>query len=148
VEFAKRFSMLTTKMNCVIKFRSKLHYLLLVFGVCACVSCNQYSQDHSGPPGSINTQESKFDEAKWKTKKNLDFPFRDKMLKDLMTDPQFRQFKKDELTKLLGDADRIDANYHFYTIDQKRIGLWPLHTKTLVIKFFENDSIQWMKIHE
>lgn len=120
-------------------------FLGVIFLANSCINSGPGSIDK---PESDKIQEKTFDESKWKTKENLDFPFRNEMLKELMTNPSYRKYKKEELQSLLGTPDRIDCNYLFYTIEQKRIGLWPLHTKTLVIKFFDNDSIQWMKIHE
>jgi len=100
---------------------------------------------------STNTdkkKESLFNESKWKTKKGKDYPFRDTMLNDLISDYEFREYKRDKILALLGEPDRIDSNYLFYMVTQKRIGFWPLHTKTLVINLSADSTINWMKIHE
>ena len=89
-----------------------------------------------------------FDQAKWKTKDGADYPYRDKMLKEVIYSDSIRSLNKDEIFELLGDPDLINDNYLYYTVAQTRLGLWPLKTKTLVIKFFEDDNIDWMKIHE
>jgi hypothetical protein len=56
--------------------------------------------------------------------------------------------RKDEILDLLGQPDKIDGNYLFYRIAQQRLGFWPLHTKTLVIKFYEDSTVEWIRIHE
>ncbi len=46
------------------------------------------------------------------------------------------------------NGDRINENYLYYMIAQKRIGSWPLHTKTMVIMLSDEDTIEWIKIHD
>lgn len=94
--------------------------------------------------------EMEFDKTKWKTKKGWGYAYRNEMVNDLMNDPEVKALKKDEVLDLLGEPDfyRIDSNYLYYLIDQKRALLLPLHTKTLVIKLPEDSTIEWMKIHE
>ena len=90
-----------------------------------------------------------FDAAKWKIKDGKDYPHRNGMFQDLMTNEEIRNLNKGEILDLLGEPqpDRPDPNYLYYRISETRLGAWPLHTKTLVIKFTEADSIDWMKIH-
>ncbi len=89
-----------------------------------------------------------FDKIKWKTKENRDYPYRDKMLDYLMTSDTLKKLKKEEVLNLLGQPDRIDSAYLFYRINQQRLYFFPLHTKTLVIKLKENDSVKPVMIHE
>lgn len=79
-----------------------------------------------------------FNKSQWEMKNNADYPNRNKMLKELMTSDTLKQLKKEEVIQVLGQPDRMDNAYLFYTIAQERLGLFPLHTKTLVIKI--NDS--------
>lgn len=123
-------------------------YFFLIFFIFLCVSCEDRGKRASDSIISEKKQKIPFDEIKWKAKQELDYPYREGMLKDLMSDPKWRKYKKDELLLILGKPNRIDNNYLFYTITQKRIGLWPLHTKTLVIKLADDGEINWMKIHE
>lgn len=90
----------------------------------------------------------KFDPSKWQKKKGWGYAYRNEMLADVMTDSKIRGLKKDDLMSLLGTPNRINDNYLYYTIDQKRAIILPTHTKTLVIKYSIADTIEWMKIHE
>lgn len=89
-----------------------------------------------------------FDEEKWKAKKGWGYAYRNEMLDDLMNDPEIRALKKDQLLMLLGEPSRINGDYLYYLVDQKRAIIMPLHTKTLVINFSQDSTINWMKIHE
>lgn len=70
------------------------------------------------------------------------------MLKDLMTDEDFRSLKRTAVLDLLGEPTKIDTNYLFYRVEEKRLGPWPFQTKTMVVKFTEDSLIEWIKIHE
>ena len=92
--------------------------------------------------------ESTFDRAKWMIKDDHHYPFRDSLLTGLLNNHTLDSLTKAEVIDLLGSPTRTDNNYLFYRISQKRLGLWPLHTKTLVIKFVDDNSIEWIRIHE
>ncbi len=87
-----------------------------------------------------------FDKAKWETKKNSDYPYRNKIVKELMSSDTLKQLKKEEIINMLGKPDREDNSYLFYNIAQERLGFLPLHTKTLVIKL--SDSTNAVMIHK
>ena len=59
-----------------------------------------------------------------------------------------RDLKRDEILELLGEPTRVDTNYLFYRVSQKRLGLWPIHTKSMVIQLAEDSTVNWVKIHE
>ena len=99
-------------------------------------------------PAPQNQDETLFTSAKWKTKKGEDYPYRQKMLDSVVYNDTIRELNKEEILTLLGTPDRSNENHLFYTISQKRIGLWPLHTKTMVIKFIDEETIEWIKIQE
>lgn len=88
-----------------------------------------------------------FDKSRWNVSEGLDYPFRDRMVNDVVYNDTIRDLSKNEILDLLGEPDRINENYLYYLVDQKRIGNWPLHTKTMVIKL-TGDSIEWIKIHQ
>jgi hypothetical protein len=108
-----------------------------------CVACQK--EDASK---KVATDYLVFDEVKWNIKEGWDYPYRDSMLQDLITDSLFRVYKRDKVLQLLGEPTKTDSNYVFYRVKQTRFNLFPLHTKTLVILFTEDSTIQWMKIHE
>ena len=70
------------------------------------------------------------------------------MLDDILYSDLIRSLGKDEILELLGEPDRSNDGYLYYTISQKRLVIWPLHTKTLVIKLTGDNNVDWIKIHE
>ena len=91
--------------------------------------------------------EIKFEKSKWQIKKGWGYEYRNAMLNDLVSDPEIRKLDEEGIVELLGEPSRKNGNYLYYTIDQKRAILFPLHTKSLVVKM-NQDTIEWMKIHE
>ncbi len=91
-----------------------------------------------------------FDQEKWRTMAGEDYPYREQMLKDVVYNDTIRSLNRQEILDLLGEPSyyRADTNFLYYTISQKRLGKWPLRTKTMVVKFSERDSIEWIKIAE
>jgi hypothetical protein len=113
--------------------------LLVIFLICS-VGCK-----------SKNIQQNeKFDRVKWAAKLDREYPYRDKMLTDLMTNYELHGIKKDSVLKLLGPPNRIDNGHLFYLVVQTYFPntSFPLHTKTLVIKLTQDSTVEWRKIHE
>ncbi len=103
-----------------------------------------YRENEKNSPGS----EMKFDKEKWRVKEGKDYPFREGMLNDIIYSDTVRSQNKDQILALLGEPDRINENYLYYMIAQKRIASWPLHTKTMVIMLSGDNTVEWIKIHE
>jgi hypothetical protein len=113
--------------------------LLLLVMLC-CVGCKSKKQEITG---------EKFDKARWAIRDGKHYPYRDKMLHDLITNYKLHGLKQDSIINLLGQPNREDNGHLFYTVDQSFIAnAWPLHTKTLVIKFTKDSTVEWRKIHE
>lgn len=112
------------------------------------LACNTATEEESENQEMKPDRELAFDETKWKTKEGSDYPFRDKMLNDVIHNDSIRSLNKDEILFLLGEPDRSNENYLYYMITRKRLVLWTLHSKTMVIKFDEDNDIEWIKIHE
>ena len=89
-----------------------------------------------------------FDTAKWQTKKGFDYPFREVMLEELMNSDTLKRLKKEAILSLLGEPQKMDSSYLFYRIVQERVGFFPLHTKTLVIKLSNDTSANKVIIHK
>ena len=119
-----------------------------------CLSCNEDGKFKAEGSSEVSEtisavdNDSSFNPAKWKIKDGSNYPYRNSMLKDLMTDEDFRDLKRPEVLDLLGEPDRVDTNYLFYRVKQRRLVIWPIHTTTMVVKFTEDSLIEWMKIHE
>jgi hypothetical protein len=113
---------------------------LLVLLVLLCLAC-KHKEGNAG-------KQQKFDKIKWSATKDGEYINRNQMLKDLIENYEWHGLKEDSILHLLGSPDRIDTGYLFYTIAQEHIGSFPLHTKTLVIKFSKDSTVLWRKIHE
>jgi hypothetical protein len=123
-----------------------LTILLLV----SCIGCYNDRANYSEDMKSKPTSELAFDKAKWKVMDGADYTYRDKMLNDVVYNDTIRALNKDEILDLLGEPsyDRDDKNFLHYRITEQRLGPWTLHTKTMVIKLLEDNTIEWIKIHE
>jgi len=89
-----------------------------------------------------------FIKEKWMQKEGADYPFRSLMLNNVVYNDTIRQLNRNEILNLLGPPDRDNENHIYYLVAQTRLGLWPLHSRFLVIKFKEEDVVDWIKIHE
>jgi len=118
--------------------------LLLLCGF----ACSNDKKSKSDIEEQGKESEIQFDKSKWSSKDGADYPFRDQMLNDLIYNDTVRMLDENEILNLLGEPDRSTDGYLYYMIAQKRLGSWPLHTKSLVIKFSNDSTIEWMKIHE
>ena len=127
----------------LMKLRMALLILLVSF-----LSCNTDRQENTNNVKEEADSEMVFNEDKWKTKEGADYPYRDLMLNNIVYNDTVRSLSKDEIINLLGDPDRIHEDHFYYMIAQKRLLSWPLHTKTMVIKFYDDNTIEWIKIHE
>lgn len=118
--------------------------ILLVF----CLSCNSDRAKDAGNGTNPPDTDIAFNREKWSVKDGEDYPFRESMFRDVIYNNTLRSLNEEELLGLLGEPDRREENHLYYMITQKRIASWPLHTRTMVIKFSGKDSIEWIKIHE
>ncbi len=89
-----------------------------------------------------------FNEVKWKIKDGENYPYRNGMLKDLIDNQKLKGLSKEELIAQLGEPDRIDNGHLFYLIAQRRVGFFPVGTKTLVVKLTDDGIVEWRKIHQ
>jgi len=127
----------------------KIRVIIVLLFIC-CLACNNERKNYSEGISLKPDSEMKFDKAKWKMKDGKDFPYRNKMLNDIVYNDTVRSLNKDEILDLLGEPTyyRSNENFLYYTITQKRLFSWPLHTRSMVIKFSDHNSIEWIKIHE
>lgn len=112
------------------------------------LSCNSSVESNPDQEKNASDADIVFEQAKWKEKEGQDYPFRQQMLKDVVYNDTIRTLSRAEIIDLLGKPDREQDNHFYYTISQKRIDLWPLHTTSMVIKFVDSTKIEWIKIHE
>ena len=84
----------------------------------------------------------------WNKKEADDYLYRELLIDSVIENKELRSLGQNELLNVLGEPNRMENNHLYYTISQKKLGFWPLNQKTLVIKYSENDTIIWIKIHE
>ena len=127
----------------------KICVFTIIMFVC-CLSCNNSREDKPEDIKIKPESEMVFDKEKWRIKNGGDYPFRDKMLKDIVYNDTIRTLKKDEIINLLGEPSyyRENKNFLYYRITQKKLFFWTLHTKTMVVKLSEDETIDWIKIHK
>ena len=92
-----------------------------------------------------------FDKNKWLEHEGDYYPFRDKLLESILHTDLVRNLSGNEVIKLLGEPSyyRDNKNYLYYLIKKKTLlGIWTLHTKTLVIKLKEDKTVEWIKVHK
>jgi hypothetical protein len=114
---------------------------LLVLTTLCCLACKNTGKDK---------KEEKFDKVKWAITYGAEYPYRDNMLTDLITNYKFTGLKKEEIINLLGQPNRSGSGYLFYTIVYEYQGNIPVarHNKTLVIKLTNDSTVEWREIHE
>jgi hypothetical protein len=108
-----------------------------------CLSCKKTEEASTEKASGIL-----FDKTKWNTKEGENYPYRDKMIDNLISSDTIKKLNKDSILNLLGEPERIDNNHLFYIVAQERLQSWPLHTKTMVIKLKDDGTVDWVKTHE
>ena len=71
--------------------------LLLV----CCLACNNNREDYTEDMNMKPESEMVFDKVKWWTKDGSDYPYRDKMLNEVVYNDTIRTLDKDEILDLL-----------------------------------------------
>lgn len=124
--------------------------ILILFFLISMLSCHRQRESINEDMSVISNSEIKFDQEKWQIKEGKDYPYRDKMVNDIVYNDTIRTLTRFEILELLGQPSyyREDTNFLYYTIKQTRLFSWPLHTKTMVVKMKNNNTIEWIKIHE
>ncbi len=123
-------------------------YIGLFVLVLTCLACQNTEKTNPIETQKETRQVMSFDKEKWAVKSDAAYAYREMMLQDLIDSKRLKQLKKAAILELLGMPDRTDSLYLFYTILQKRALFFPLQTKSMVIKLKDNDSVEWVKIHE
>lgn len=117
---------------------------LLILFFLFCLACKNSGNE------KFDKKEEKFDKVKWAVRVENEYPFRDRMLKDFIASYQLTGLKKTEILNLLGEPTYTDTGYLFYRVSRQFLGSFPIpfHTRTLVIKFKGDSTVEWRKIHQ
>jgi len=110
-----------------------------IFMLFFCFACTSQKESSTQIP---------FDKTKWSIKEDLDYPYRNQMVNEILYSDSLRTLQKEGLINLLGQPDYSREEHLYYRINETRLGAWILHTKTIVIKLSEDDSVEWIKLHE
>ena len=81
------------------------------------------------------------------TQDNGAYPQREYMLQYLIDSVPLKAMRYEEVLSLLGPPDRVNDGHLYYKISQKSLGVFPLSTKTFVIKLGADSIVEWRKIH-
>ena len=130
-------------------FTTTFQTIPVVVMMFAIIACNS-SDNHSSSAGKVNSDSAAhFEQTKWKTKENGKYSFRDQMLNEVLYSDSIRTLTKQQVIDMLGEPDRVNENYLYYTISKTKLGSWTLKSKTLVIKITDDeDVVEWIKLHE
>ena len=135
--------------------KKRIYLIFLLLGCLSCMEDEKSEKPNSVSDSSIASEEvevkrdSVFNKERWLVKTGSNYPYRDGMVQDLMTNQGIRNLKYDEIIEHLGKPDRINEGHLYYRIDQTRLGgVWLLHTKTMVIQLAPDSTVNWIKIHE
>ena len=129
--------------------------ILLLFGCLACMEAEKSEKPEAPSDTSFASEEvevtpdSIFNKEQWLIKDGRDYPYRDRMVADLMANQGIRKLKYDEIIGRLGEPDRINEGHLYYRVNRTRLGdFLVLHTKTMVIQLAPDSTVNWIKIHE
>lgn len=91
----------------------------------------------------------KFDKSKWKTKDDMEYPYRDRMLKDLRTNYKLSGLKYSEIINLLGQPQVSDSTSLAYQINiNYGNDIDPDYTKYFTLIFSKDSIITLFKVEE
>ena len=122
--------------------------VFIVFLFMFCFACKSDREENVENQKKNQVGETVFDKEKWKTKDGKDYPYRDKMINNIVYNDTIRELNKNQLLELLGEPDYVREGHLYYRINETRLGNWTIKTKTMVIKLVDDRSIEWIKIHE
>lgn len=125
--------------------RFYLLILILFFSSC---SCNNEQQKVTPQKEVLEESELAFDRVKWNMKEGVSYPYREQMLNNVIYNDSLRALNQKDVIAHLGEPSRVQDNYVYYLLEEKKVLMLTLTARTLVIKFNEEDRVEWMKIHE
>lgn len=88
-----------------------------------------------------------FQPEKWKMSFNGAYPHRPAMMEAVLYSDSLRALSKTEIVQALGTPNREEENHFFYTIEKSTLGPMTLNQKSIVIKFNDEDQVEWIKLH-
>ena len=91
----------------------------------------------------------KFDKGKWRTTDDMEFSYRNKMLKDLTTNYKLVGLKHSQIIDLLGEPNFSDSSsFAYQVIEDYGSDIDPVYTKNLDFEVSKESIITAFKIEE
>ena len=117
------------------KNNEKMRNLILIFFILILISCNNH----------------RFDKAKWSVKEDLEYPYRNGMIKDLVKNHKLLGIKYRQIVGKLGlpegkTTGKGDTAYYDIITDYGTID--PIYSKTLVLQFNNDSTVIDFKVDE
>ncbi len=122
--------------------------ILLAFLAVAFIACSDSNDHQAAQDADQKKAETTFDREKWSIKDGDEYPYREQMLRDVVYHDTIRSLSEAELLNLLGSPDRRNDGHLYYRIARKNLGPLTLHETTMVVKMADDQSIEWIRIHE
>ena len=122
--------------------------ILLAFLAVAFIACSDSDDQQAARGTDQKKTETPFEREKWSIKEGDEYPYREQMLRDVVYNDTIRSLDEAELLNLLGSPDRRNDGHLYYRIARKGLGPLTLHETTMVVKMADDQSIEWIKIHE
>lgn len=126
---------------------SMARYIILIITCLGITSCGNDKPTQKEEPIKTEKSELKFDEKLWQTKEGNSYPYRDKMVDDILYSNVIRKLDKPAVLEALGPPSREEKNHLYYIISQNKVLLFTLKEKTLVVKISDDDKVEWIKLH-
>jgi hypothetical protein len=84
---------------------------------------------HIACQNTSKEQKIVFDANQWQMKVDSEYPYRDRMIDDLISSNLLKSLNRQQILEMLGAPDRIDNDYLFYLVEQQRAILYIAHQK-------------------
>ena len=73
--------------------------------------------------------------------------YRNQMVEDVLYNDTIRTLRKDQILDVLGAPSKEVSGHFYYDVSKKQIGPWTVKARSLVVKFNDLDSIEWIKLY-
>jgi hypothetical protein len=133
--------------QCTYHMHAKIGLILACSFLLAC-SADESSSAHQ-QNGAAAAQIA-FDVEMWQAKDGDDYLYRTKLVDAVLYYDSIRTLTTNGILNYLGNPDykRETTDHWYYRISEQHLGKWTLHTQTIVIKFHDGNTVEWIKLRE
>lgn len=91
----------------------------------------------------------RFEQQRWQLREDIEYPYRNRMLSDLIGNYRLKGCKHDELIQRLGMPDFSESNSITYKIvEDYGTDIDPVYTKNLVLDFNRDSIVTGIRVEE